>query len=115
MCLAALKANFTLTDLEDAIKQFDTELKVFGPDLQDLTQNKGKVGIPVFRYHLHAILRLGSLAAVVASVVSEQVPFCCLHAWVKAQAAQSSTSTFEYSRSSCTQSHYSTQLHYHRH
>lgn len=40
---AALNSNFTLADLEDAIVQFDTELQVFGPDLKDLVNNKGKV------------------------------------------------------------------------
>eukprot|EP00878_Enallax_costatus_P043255 GHUV01051117.1.p2 GENE.GHUV01051117.1~~GHUV01051117.1.p2 ORF type:complete len:160 (+),score=50.77 GHUV01051117.1:74-481(+) len=37
-----MKGNFTLKNLDDAIWQFDTELKVFGPDLADLVNNKGK-------------------------------------------------------------------------
>ena len=38
-----MKGNFTLKNLDDAIWQFDTELRVFGPDLADLVNNKGKV------------------------------------------------------------------------
>lgn len=34
---AALKAEFKLADLEDAIRQFDEELKQFGPDLKDVS------------------------------------------------------------------------------
>jgi hypothetical protein len=40
---AALKPAFKLDDLEDAIWQFDEELKQFGPNLKDLINNKGKV------------------------------------------------------------------------
>jgi hypothetical protein len=40
---AALKPAFKLDDLEDAIWQFDEELKQFGPNLKDLIHNKGKV------------------------------------------------------------------------
>jgi hypothetical protein len=34
---AALKADFLLPDLEDAIRQFDIELLQFGPNLQDVS------------------------------------------------------------------------------
>jgi hypothetical protein len=44
---AALKPAFKLDDLEDAIWQFDEELKQFGPNLKDLIHNKGKVSILV--------------------------------------------------------------------
>lgn len=40
---AALKPAFKLDDLEDAIWQFDEELKQFGPNLKDLIHNQGKV------------------------------------------------------------------------
>ena len=33
---AALKGSFLLPDLEDAIVQFDTELREFGPNLQEV-------------------------------------------------------------------------------
>jgi hypothetical protein len=33
---AALKGSFLLPDLEDAIMQFDTELREFGPNLQEV-------------------------------------------------------------------------------
>ncbi|WIA29300.1 hypothetical protein OEZ86_011805 [Tetradesmus obliquus] len=39
---AALKPAFKLDDLEDAIWQFDEELKQFGPNLKDLIHNQGK-------------------------------------------------------------------------
>jgi hypothetical protein len=33
---AALKGDFLLPDLEDAIRQFDIELSFFGPNLQEV-------------------------------------------------------------------------------
>uniref|UniRef100_A0A383W7Z6 Glycoside hydrolase family 5 domain-containing protein n=1 Tax=Tetradesmus obliquus TaxID=3088 RepID=A0A383W7Z6_TETOB len=40
--VGALKPAFKLDDLEDAIWQFDEELKQFGPNLKDLIHNQGK-------------------------------------------------------------------------
>jgi hypothetical protein len=42
-----LKPAFKLDALEDAIWQFDEELKQFGPNLKDLIHNKGKVCRPI--------------------------------------------------------------------
>ena len=36
LCPAALKSSFLLPDLEDAIMQFDVELRQFGPNLQEV-------------------------------------------------------------------------------